>query len=223
MLGRAVPLESIEQLCRRADEVLLGDVEYPGMTFQLCPSAVDKAEEWSALHEAGGVHAAVAKVRTKKYRKVQGWERDSSFLDYMQLPLFRDATRKIIESDRISVFRSMFFNKPAAEPGVSDGGVVINWHQVVTHSPSLSSCVLSPELCGGARPYIQDGNTNGGWNLSIDPRLTIWTALDPTSAENGCVRVYSGDSTDCIACCADHTLLSRVIVSGLEQHCRPNH
>lgn len=130
LLGRAAPLESIERLRSRADEVLLGDVEYPGMTFQLCPSAVDQAEQWAAAHEEGGVHAAVTTVRTLKYRKVQGWERDASFLEYMQLPLFRDATHKIIKSDRISIFRSMFFNKPACEPGVSDGGVVINWHQV---------------------------------------------------------------------------------------------
>ena len=214
MLGRAAPIECIEELCTRADEVLLGDVEYPGMTFQLCPSAVDKAEQWTELHKAGGVHAAVAGVRTKKYRKVQGWERDSSFLAYMQLPLFRDATRKIIESDHISVFRSMFFNKPAADPGVSDGGVVINWHQVgrlllppsfareryllVGSMISLCAIVTCPCALGIACSYIQDGNTNGGWNLSIDPRLTIWTALDPTSVENGCVSEVSIHSV-CIA------------------------
>ena len=116
--------------------ILLGDVQYPGMTFQLCPSAVDVAEQWEDVRTSAGLEAAVAAVRTLKYRKVQGWERDEHYLKYMSLPIFRDCTRKIIEAERVSIFRSMFFNKPAEDPGVSEGGVVINWHQV---RPSLIS------------------------------------------------------------------------------------
>ena len=130
------PLPEIERLCSRADDILLGDVQYPGMTFQLCPSAVDVAEQWEDVRTSAGLEAAVAAVRTLKYRKVQGWERDEHYLKYMQLPIFRDCTRKIIEAERVSIFRSMFFNKPAEDPGVSEGGVVINWHQV---RPSLIS------------------------------------------------------------------------------------
>ena len=193
VLGRAAPLESIEHLCRRADQILLGDVQYPGMTFQLCPSAVDQAEQWKAAHEDGGVQAAVAAARTLKYRKVQGWERDASFLEYMQLPLFRDVTRKIIESDSVSIFRSMFFNKPAAEPGVSEGGVVINWHQ--------------------------DGNTNGGWNLSIDPRLTVWTALDKTTVDNGCVSSSQHDGCGCCCCCCRRRYLRLLLFTRFQRCC----
>ena len=101
--------------------------------------------------EAVGVPGAVAQLRTLKYRKVQGFEYDDSYREYMGLPLFRDITAKII-GDRVSIFRSMFFkcakpqsstlpvcprtlssddpgptSKPAADPGVSEGGVVINW------------------------------------------------------------------------------------------------
>ena len=193
-LGRVAPLPEIERLCSRADDVLLGDVQYPGMTFQLCPSAVDVAEQWEDVRTSAGLEAAVAAVRTLKYRKVQGWERDEHFLQYMQIPIFRDCTRKIIEAERVSIFRSMFFNKPAEDPGVSEGGVVINWHQV---RPSLISAEAfwprswirgakgspkpEPQHPGlpaeGARNAWQDGNPQGGWALTVDARLTIWTAL----------------------------------------------
>ena len=163
LLGPCAPPEDISTLCLRADEVLLGDIQYPGMTFQLCPSAVDQADAWGKARQRGNLNDAVAEMRSLKWRKVQGWERDEHYLRYMSLPIFRDAAEKIIGQERISVFRSMFFNKPAAQPGVSKGGVVINWHQ--------------------------DGNTNGGWGLSVDPRLTIWTALDKCTVANGCVSL----------------------------------
>ena len=96
----------------------------------------------------------MAAVRTLKYRKVQGWERDEHYLKYMSLPIFRDCTRKIIEAERVSIFRSMFFNKPAEDPGVSEGGVVINWHQV---RPSL----ISARLFSRAPGFLA---SRGAWN-----------------------------------------------------------
>ena len=29
-------------------------------------------------------------------------------------------------------------------------------------------------------------------DLTLDPQITIWTALDPTSVENGCVKIIPG-------------------------------
>ena len=46
----------------------------------------------------------------------------------------------------------------------AERGVMINWHQ--------------------------DGA--GGWGLSIPPKVTIWTALDPTSVANGCLQIIPG-------------------------------
>ncbi len=63
-----------------------------------------------------------------------------------------------IIGDNISIFRAMFFNKPA------NLGVTINWHQ--------------------------DGA--GGWNLSIAPKITVWTALDATCVANGCLQIIPG-------------------------------
>ena len=79
------------------------------------PSAVDLAEQWKEAQEAVGVPGAVAQLRTLKYRKVQGFEYDDAYREYMGLPLFRDITKKII-GDRVSVFRSMFFKCAKLRP-----------------------------------------------------------------------------------------------------------
>ena len=43
---------------------------------------------------------------------------------------------------------------------------------------------------GTVLPYHQDGGTQ--WQLSQDPILTVWTALDDATRENGCVQVIPG-------------------------------
>ena len=35
-------------------------------------------------------------------------------------------------------------------------------------------------------------------DLTMDPQITIWTALDPTSAENGCVKIIPGSHRELI-------------------------
>lgn len=147
-LGKVVPDAQVDALCRRIDDIMLGHVRYDNMLMQLCPSAGDP--ELSK-------QTKTFKGSSLKYRKIQDLEQDPLFLAYMQNPLFRDLTRKIV-GEEISVFRAMFFNKPAEQ------GVTINWHQ--------------------------DGA--GGWGLSIPPRITVWTALDPTVIANGCLQIIPG-------------------------------
>ena len=147
-LGKVAPDDEIKALCDRIDDIMLGKISYDNMLMQLCPSA-GKPEL--------SKQTKVFKGSTLKYRKVQDLEQDPLFLPYIQHPLFRDITRKII-GDEVSAFRTMFFNKPAGQ------GVPINWHQ--------------------------DGA--GGWRLSIPPKVTIWTALDPTSVANGCLQIIPG-------------------------------
>ena len=43
---------------------------------------------------------------------------------------------------------------------------------------------------GTVLPWHQDGGTN--WNLTGDPLVTIWLALDPATRDNGCVQVIPG-------------------------------
>jgi hypothetical protein len=47
-----------------------------------------------------------------------------------------------------------------------------------------------PALRGTVLPYHQDGGT--GWRLDRNPPMTIWTALDDATVENGCVQVIPG-------------------------------
>ncbi len=43
---------------------------------------------------------------------------------------------------------------------------------------------------GTVLPYHQDGGTQ--WSLSRNPLITVWTALDDATIENGCVQVIPG-------------------------------
>ncbi len=153
-LGHVAPESEIAGLKDRIDEIMLGETTYDDMLMQLCPS--------SGM-ELAGEQSKSFKGATLKYRKIQDLEMDPLFLEYIQKPLFRDITNKII-ANAVSVYRAMFFNKPAGE------GVTINWHQ--------------------------DGA--GGWNLSIPPKVTIWTALDRTTLANGCLQLVAGTHREII-------------------------
>jgi len=153
-LGHVAPPDTIEVLCQRIDDIMLGRVTYENMLMQLCPSA-GKPDL--------SVQSRIYKESSLKYRKIQDLEQDPLFLDYVQHPLFRDITAKII-GDEVSVFRSMFFNKPAEQ------GIIIDWHQ--------------------------DGA--GGWGLTIPPKITIWTALDRTVIDNGCLQIIPGTHNNII-------------------------
>jgi phytanoyl-CoA hydroxylase len=47
-----------------------------------------------------------------------------------------------------------------------------------------------PAHRGTVLPYHQDGGTQ--WLLSMNPLITVWTALDDATVENGCVQVIPG-------------------------------
>lgn len=112
-LGNVVPDSEIEALCQRIDDIMLGKIKYENMLMQLCPSAGNSDLSRQTKEFKGS---------SLKYRKIQDLEQDHLFLKYIQNPLFRDITHKIIGL-KISIFRAMFFNKPAEK------GVPINWHQ----------------------------------------------------------------------------------------------
>ena len=112
-LGKVAPDEEINALCQRIDDIMLGKIRYDKMLMQLCPSAGNPELSKQTKEFKGS---------TLNYRKVQDLEQDPLFLPYIQHPLFRNITRKIIGAE-VSAFRTMFFNKPAGR------GVPINWHQ----------------------------------------------------------------------------------------------
>lgn len=152
-LGMVLPNTQIDRLCKRIDEIMLGNVHYDGMSMQLCPSAqgTKQVKGFTAGHKGSSL----------KYRKIQELEMDPLFLKYIQHPLFRDITRMKI-GEKVGVFRAMFFNKP------SNGGVPLVWHQ--------------------------DGRE---WDLSIREEITVYTALDPQTRENGCLTVIPYSHREC--------------------------
>lgn len=121
-LGHVAPTEEIEALCERIDAIMLGQVTYDKMYMQLCPSAGDPEK---------AKHTRENKGSSLKYRKIQDLEWDPLFRAYIQKPLFRDITKRIIGED-VCVFRAMFMNKPAGQ------GVLLNWHQDGTGGWGLS-------------------------------------------------------------------------------------
>jgi len=111
-------------------------------------------------YEDMGAQTLGHKGASLQYRKIQNLDRDPLFMAYMRSPLFAAAcTRVYGEGTPISSFRSMFFNKPAKRPGQTAGGTVLPWHQ-------------------------------DRWaHLDRDPQLTVYTALDPATAETGCIHL----------------------------------
>ena len=115
-LGRLLSDDELSDLCRRIDDLMLGNVVIDGIAFQLDP-------ESHRYRDLPGRTTGVS-LRTLDYRRVDELHLDPLFLAYMQHPLFRDLTRRRI-GENVSVFRSMFMNKPATR------GTELPWHQDV--------------------------------------------------------------------------------------------
>ncbi len=148
-LGKVIGSTELAQLQDRINAIMLDQITYPEMTFQLDGEDADYAK----MPEV----SSGQKGATLQYRKIMGLEQDPVFLAYMQHPLFRHLTRHYIGED-ISIFRAMFMNKPAKQ------GTVLPWHQDV----------------------------GVGWGVDNNPTITVWTALDQATIENGCMQLVPG-------------------------------
>ena len=117
----------------------------------------------STWADSQNVAAGAAPPRTLAYRKIMGLEGDDVFRGYMLQPLFEHIATRVCGRD-VAIVRAMFFNKP------KERGKVIDWHQDREEQNML------PQL----RPALGDAN------------ITMWTALDPSSTESGCLQVIAG-------------------------------
>ncbi|MEM7125362.1 MAG: phytanoyl-CoA dioxygenase family protein [Chloroflexota bacterium] len=115
-LGALLDEEALTALQERVDAIMLGQVPYPAMSFQLDGTS----SEYHDLLPDTPAH----KGATLAYRRITGLELDPLFLTYIQHPLFQAITRRYIGED-VSIFRAMFMNKPAEQ------GTVLPWHQDV--------------------------------------------------------------------------------------------
>jgi phytanoyl-CoA hydroxylase len=148
VLGQVISDAELEALGRRMDEIMLGQVRYEGMYFQL-----DSETGVYGDVPSGGQWAGP----TLAYRKIELLEKDPVFLAYIQHPVFREIARRVY-GESVTIYRAMFMNKPA--------------HR------------------GTILPYHQDGGTQ--WSLTQNPLITVWTALDDSTVENGCMQVIPG-------------------------------
>ncbi len=112
-LGKVAAPEELAGLQRRIDDLMLGRVRYPNMRMQLFETGTGK------LRRTLGNEAA-----TLSYRRIDDLEQDPLFLAYMQQPLFQRICRRCV-GEVVSVFRSMFMNKPARWEQT------LPWHQDV--------------------------------------------------------------------------------------------
>ena len=112
-LGRVLDAERLATLQQRIDDIMMGRVRYEHLRMQLHDQMTN------ALRRTMG-----HEVATLSYRRIDDLEQDPVFLAYMQSALFEQIARRLIGTD-VSVFRSMFMNKPA------HWDQTLPWHQDV--------------------------------------------------------------------------------------------
>jgi phytanoyl-CoA hydroxylase len=153
-LGRIISIGQLQALCDRIDAIMLGEVRYEEMSMQL--DATTGSYKDIPASQASDQSATLA------YRRVDDLDQDPLFLNYMQHPLFREITRALIGTE-VSVFRSMFMNKPAAQ------GTPLPWHQDVGIGWGLDSnptvtiwTALDPATVANGCMQIVPGSHNLG-------------------------------------------------------------
>jgi phytanoyl-CoA hydroxylase len=112
-LGRVLSDEGIAALARRCDEVMLGEVAYPGLFFQ----RDTETGRYDDLEFGKGYQGP-----TLNYRKIEKLEKDPLFLAWIENALFERVARAIIPGD-IAIYRALVFNK------ARQGGTLLPFHQ----------------------------------------------------------------------------------------------
>lgn len=114
-LGFVLDAAEIAVLRDRIDAIMLGQVRYPSLSYQL-----DTGGAYEQLPEPDARGAGA----TLKYRKLQGLEADPLVRDIITRPLFRHICgRHYGDHASVSIFRAMLMNKPAQQ------GTHLPWHQ----------------------------------------------------------------------------------------------
>ena len=120
-LGAIVSDAELASLRTRLDEIMLGDIKYPGLMYQLDPGGSYGGTE--AMGQTLGWKGA-----TKEYRKIGeagcGLECDDKFRSLITSPLMVDICARVYGPHTpISPYRAMMMNKPA------HSGTDLPWHQ----------------------------------------------------------------------------------------------
>ncbi len=113
-LGQVINNDELHELQQRIDDIMLGKIHYDDMMMQLDSETGDYGDM--------GQQTKGHKGATLKYRKIEQLEKDPLFLEYLKSPIVSSIAHTII-GDEVSIFRSMFMNKPAGF------GTLLPWHQ----------------------------------------------------------------------------------------------
>ncbi|MGZ3421179.1 MAG: phytanoyl-CoA dioxygenase family protein [Polyangiales bacterium] len=112
-LGKLVPDAQLEALRARVDAIMMGEIVYEGMFFQLDGTTGNYEDAPRGLGWQGP---------SPNYRKIEKLERDPLFRAYLEDPLFERISRARIGGE-VSLYRAIIMGKSA------QGGSDLPWHQ----------------------------------------------------------------------------------------------
>jgi phytanoyl-CoA hydroxylase len=113
-LGRIASEETLAGLRARADAIMLGQVTYPGLFFQIdAPTGNYDDLTYGKGYEGPSL----------TYRKVEKLEQDPLYRAWLENPLFGRIARSVIGPHGIAIYRAVLFAKGA------QGGSRLPWHQ----------------------------------------------------------------------------------------------
>jgi len=113
-VGRVATDDALAELRERADAIMLGQITYPGLFFQIdAPSG-----DYDDLTYGKGYEGP-----SLDYRKVEKLEKDPIYRAWLENPLFGRIARAVLGDHGVAIYRAVLFAKGAR------GGSNLPWHQ----------------------------------------------------------------------------------------------
>jgi phytanoyl-CoA hydroxylase len=112
-LGPVLDDDGLASLRERADQIMLGEVVYPGLFFQ----RDTESGRYDDLTYGRGWEGP-----SLNYRKIEKLEKDPRYRAFIENALFERVARALIDGE-VAIYRAVLFNK------ASTGGTVLPWHQ----------------------------------------------------------------------------------------------
>ncbi|WP_394839961.1 phytanoyl-CoA dioxygenase family protein [Pendulispora rubella] len=112
-LGKIADEATLEALRQRANALMLGEIQIPGLFFQLDSHTGEYEDLTYGLGYQGP---------SLDYRKLEKLERDPLYLAWIENPIFERIARAVIGDD-VVIYRAIVMNKSAT------GGSPLPWHQ----------------------------------------------------------------------------------------------
>jgi hypothetical protein len=115
-LGRVATEDTVAALRQRTDDLMLGQVTYPGLFFQID----SKTGRYDDLTYGKGYEGP-----SLSYRKIEKVEKDPLFRAWLENPLFERVARACVDraEEGIAIYRAVVFSKAA------EGSSALPWHQ----------------------------------------------------------------------------------------------